>query len=75
MATVIVQSPPCPFCTKRTEVQVDEGRYAAWQHDWKSGGPLCYIQVAMPELSADDREVLISGTCPECWERVFGGDE
>jgi hypothetical protein len=25
------------------------------------------IQDAMPSLSQDDRELLISGTCPECW--------
>ena len=25
-----------------------------------------------PELDADDREKLISGCCPVCWEELFG---
>ena len=31
-----------------------------------------FVQNAFPTLSADDRERLISGTCPECWNRLFG---
>lgn len=31
---------------------------------WKEG---MLIQDAMPSLTQDDRELLISGTCPECW--------
>ncbi len=30
---------------------------------------------AMPYLSREDREILISNTCPKCYEEVFGGDE
>ena len=29
------------------------------------------IQTIMPELSADDRERFISGTCPSCWASIF----
>ena len=29
-------------------------------------------QVAMPTVSADDREFLISGISPEGWKRTFG---
>lgn len=39
---------------------------------WKSGK---YIQDAMPYLSADERELLISGTCGECWKEMFGDCE
>jgi hypothetical protein len=38
-------------------------------HNWQ-GGEL--IQNALPELTADERELLISGTCPSCWDRMFG---
>ena len=31
-----------------------------------------YIQDALPELDADKREQLITGTCPSCWTRMFG---
>jgi hypothetical protein len=27
------------------------------------------VQEAFPELSANDREFIISGICPECWDR------
>jgi len=36
---------------------------------WKSG---LLIQHAMPELSPEDREFLISGITPEEWQREFG---
>lgn len=34
-----------------------------------------YIQDAMPELSADDREFLISGITPNEFHRLFGNEE
>ena len=34
-----------------------------------------YIQDAMPYLSADERELLISGTCGDCFEKMFGNCE
>lgn len=37
---------------------------------WLSGSGL--IQDVMPYLSANDREMLISHTCPECWDKLFG---
>lgn len=36
---------------------------------WRSGD---LIQVAMPELPAETRELLISGTCGDCWDSMFG---
>jgi len=30
---------------------------------------------AMPYLSREDREILISNTCPKCYEEMFGGEE
>ena len=40
--------------------------------DWKSGE---LIQNALPELDADQRELLISGTCPTCWNEMFPPEE
>lgn len=37
---------------------------------WESGMP---IQQAMPHLSADDREFILSGITPDEWNRQFGG--
>lgn len=33
------------------------------------------IQDAMPSVSLDEREFLISGTCPACWDKLFGNDD
>ena len=56
----------CPFCGHAHEVEVNEMDY--W--DWEDG--MC-AQDAFPYLSADEREMLITGICPTCWERTFGG--
>lgn len=31
-----------------------------------------YIQELMPYLSASERELLISGTCDNCWKMLYG---
>ena len=41
-------------------------------HAWESG---VLIQNAMPNVSADDREFLMTGITPEEWEETFAGDE
>lgn len=33
------------------------------------------IQVALPDVSADDRELMISGTCGTCWKKMFPDEE
>ena len=58
----------CPFCGMPHDVEVDFLDFCAWQN-----GALA--QDAFPYLSADEREMLISGICPDCWERTFGGYE
>lgn len=58
----------CPFCGHAHGVFVNELDY--W--DWQDGA---LAQDAFPYLSADDRELLISGICPTCWEKTFGGME
>ena len=40
-------------------------------HEWMSGK---YIQDAMPYLTPDERELLISGTCKKCFDKMFGKD-
>ena len=34
-----------------------------------------YAQDAFPYLTAEQREIIISGTCPECWQAIFSKDE
>jgi len=56
----------CPFCGKEHDVRVSESAYYRWAFD----GEL--IQYAMPELSATEREQLISQICPDCQKKIFG---
>ena len=58
----------CPHCHKIQVVHVDDNQY----NDWLAGKN---IQRAFPNLSADQREILMSGICPECWEEIFGEDD
>lgn len=57
----------CPRC--RT-VEVTEFPLEGYQA-WMTG---TLIQVAMPTVSAKDREKLITGFCGPCWDSVFGED-
>jgi len=34
-----------------------------------------FVQDAFPNLSAGDREQIITGTHPECWSNLFGKAE
>lgn len=36
---------------------------------WKIHGE--FIQKALPDLSADHREMLVSGTCGPCFHKIF----
>jgi hypothetical protein len=39
---------------------------------WRAGAG--YIQAVMPQVSADDREFLLSGCTPEDWDELFDAD-
>ena len=55
----------CPFCGAEHTVEVDLAQFEAWQN-----GEL--IQRAMPDLTATEREQLISDLCPKCQAEMFG---
>ena len=54
----------CRVCHQLAIVEVPREQFIAWRN-----GELA--QLAFPQLSADEREMLISGTHPECWEKLF----
>ena len=68
MSATTIVAVPCRLCNEVTELQVEFEGFIAWQK-----GEL--IQNALSELSDSQRELLISGTCDECWKRLFGSDE
>lgn len=59
-ATVPTQ---CPLCKKQTEIQVDLAGFTAWQT-----GTL--IQDALPDLTIEEREMLMTGI-DGCWDDIF----
>lgn len=58
----------CPFCGRGNEVEVNETDY--W--DWEDG---MLAQDAFPYLSANEREMLITGICPTCQNKMFGEED
>lgn len=56
----------CPFTKKYNEREIDvtPKQLVAWYN-----GAL--IQDAMPNLSADDREFIMTGITPEVWNETF----
>lgn len=65
---VIVETQPCIMCGRRSELQVPKAGFLKWQ-----GG--AFIQHAFPELTADEREMLITGTHPDCFDELAPEDD
>lgn len=58
----------CRLCNTTYSLLVNPNNIIEWQ----AGG---FIQDVMSYLSADERELLISRTCGECWKNMFGSEE
>lgn len=68
-AQVVNVQRACIECGKVKVFKLDAFRYDMWKLGHIS------IQRAFPELSADDRELLLSGFCGECYDKIFAEDE
>lgn len=64
----MIKTTYCPICGKPHYVNVDPVGYQAWV----DGTP---IQYALFDLTADERELLLTGIDPQCWDSLFGSDE
>lgn len=58
----------CPLCGHEQEIEVNEMDYL----EWRDGA---LVQDAFPYLPADIREMLISGICGACWDKMLDGVE
>ena len=56
------------WTTSIREIDITDEQLVRWHQ-----GAL--IQDVAPQLSADDREFIISGITPETWERIYGRAE
>lgn len=67
--TVTVRTGKCIVCGEEGEVKV----LAADLDRWKSTG--CFVHEAFPEMPPAQREMLISGTHPDCWDTLWPEEE
>jgi hypothetical protein len=70
---VKVMVPPCPIdgCTHKPEERLLVINGSQW-HRYGIQGE--FIQDVFPELSAEDREVFMTGIHPDCWKRLYPED-
>lgn len=59
---------PCRLCDKETDLIVDAEAFARWAKG------ASHVQLLFPNLSAADRELMISRTCGACWDKLFPPD-
>lgn len=67
MAKKIVKQ-TCLMCNRTYEIEMDVDAYKKWI----AGSN---IQDVAPELSIDERELLISGVCGNCFDELFQDEE
>jgi len=58
----------CPYCLQDAVVVVTTNDFNRWVN-----GELA--QRAFPEMKPEDREMLISGVHPKCWEELYPEEE
>ena len=58
----------CPLCGAERKLVLDYVSYERWA-DGES------VQDAFPYLDANEREGLITGICPDCWDKMFSNSE
>lgn len=59
----------CRHCGDSYGLEVDPEMFQKWE-----AGEIL-IQEAFSNLTAGERELMISGTCDTCWDAMFGEDE
>ena len=60
----------CRLCNKTHELKVTERDYIEYSQSNRR-----HIQDIFPYLTPAERELLISQTCDDCWNKMFGGEE
>jgi len=58
----------CRTCRGTTSLTVDKDKYEEWRR-----GAL--VQNCFPDMSVEDRELLVSQTCDKCWQEMFPAEE
>lgn len=67
-STIEVKTRPCCVCGKSEVKTLDRASVIRWQ-DGEN------IERAFPDMDAGERELLITGTHPDCWDTLFDEGE
>ena len=59
----------CPYCKKVTVLEMTDSQY----YEYCLGNK--YIQDIFPDWTSEEREMLITGICPDCWNKIFKNEE
>ncbi len=65
---VNVTTKPCIMCGNTSELRLERDRVKRWL-----AGE--HVQNVFPDMSADRRELLITGTHPACWDAMFADED
>lgn len=65
---VVVYENSCLHCGDRNHFTIDKADYEAW------AVKKTYVQTVFPHLEPYQRELLISGVHPTCWDEIFQDD-
>ena len=68
-STTVVFFLNCYRCMRLYALKVERADYERFPVRTKS------VQDRFPYLAPPMRELLISGTCPKCWKRIFGAED
>jgi hypothetical protein len=66
--TVVVKTLRCMECGQSSLIELDASAFARWQAG-------AFVQDAFPDMSAPERETLITGTHSACWDAIFADEE
>ena len=61
--------PPCVICREFSSIKLDGSQYYRYFIEGD------YIQNAFPNHSAEEREHIMSGIHPECWNSIVGDED
>lgn len=67
-----VVSTVCPMCGKSHGIWM---KLADWREGCRRVDAGAFMQDAFPKLTNSQRELLMTGTDSECWDRLFGREE
>ena len=59
----------CRYCRESYIVPISEQEYLNWINKGT------FVQDEFPKLDSNERELLISQTCGNCWNKIFNIDE